>query len=86
VKFQYPYTATNLASLSIKNSWKLNKIHPIHLLYHSQVYKVAFFTMNHNKNINELSILRVRYGYDQVEMKEIKMPFEQERNVTVHAC
>lgn len=42
--------------------------------------------MNHNKNINELSILRVRYGYDQVEMKEIKMPFEQERNVTVHAC
>jgi hypothetical protein len=32
--------------------------------------------MNFNENINELSIFRIRYENELVEIKEIKIPYE----------
>ena len=32
--------------------------------------------MNYNQSINELSIIRINYESEMVEIKEIKMPFE----------
>jgi hypothetical protein len=66
----------NVGSMKIKNNWILHELNPISLLCHNREHKVSFFTILYDQAINKLTILRIKYGSDEIEIEKFKLPLE----------